>query len=89
MWLGQSYLAAALTSSVDVQQQLKLVLPLVVATIICECHCRCAAARQALHIVSVHAAQCVLLGRESFLQLMPAACFSMKPLELLPVLQRT
>jgi hypothetical protein len=33
MWLGDNYLAAALTNSTAVQQQLKLVLPLVVATI--------------------------------------------------------
>lgn len=34
MWLGKSYLAAALTSSRVVQQQLQQVLPFVVATII-------------------------------------------------------
>lgn len=33
MWFGKSYLAAALTSSAAVQQQLKRVLPLVVATV--------------------------------------------------------
>jgi Na+-driven multidrug efflux pump len=37
MYLGKSALAAALTNSRDVQEQLKQVLPLVVATIICEC----------------------------------------------------
>jgi hypothetical protein len=37
MYLGEAYLAAALTSSTAVQQQLKEVLPLVVATIMCEC----------------------------------------------------
>lgn len=37
MYLGKSYLAAALTNSRAVQQQLKQVLPVVVATIIREC----------------------------------------------------
>lgn len=37
MWLGDSYLAAALTNSTAVQQQLKLVLPVVVATIMRKC----------------------------------------------------
>jgi hypothetical protein len=37
MYLGKSALAAALTNSREVQEQLKQVLPLVVATIICEC----------------------------------------------------